>query len=325
MKSRLLVAAQGTVTVVLLGLLSRQLDWRAFGALFHRLSPTFYVGSLAAVLAGQVCYAWRWQILLTATGRPVPFRAVLQQYFVGIFVSNFLPSTVGGDVMKVYYLGRAHGYRRLTASVMLDRVLGIGLLSTLAGVCAWAAPVPSPRFVVARTGVTAIALGAFALLAVAVTGTGGLSDRLTARGGWLSKAGVHLREIRLFVGVPLRDPSIWLQAIAVVVGYALTVAALYASFIATQTGVRLPLMPVLIASASTLVLSNIPVTVNGLGLREQLHAYLLAPLGVPTEVAVGISLLFFAHVAVASVIGAVFWARTRRMAVPSEPGVLARP
>ena len=325
MRRRILVAAQGTVTVVLLGLLSRQLDWRAVGALFHRLSPTFYVGSLAAVLVGQVCYAWRWQILLTATGRPVPFRAVLQQYFVGIFVSNFLPSTVGGDVMKVYYLGRAHGYRRVTASVMLDRVLGIGLLAMLAAVCAWIAPVPSPRFVVARTGVTVIALGAFALLAVAVTGTGGLSDRLGARVGWLAKAGLHLREVRLYVGAPLRNPAIWLQAIAVVGGYALTIAAFYASFIATQTGVRLPLVPVLIASASTLVLSNIPVTVNGLGLREQLHAYLLAPLGVPTEVAVGLSLLFFAHVAVASVIGGVLWARARRSPVPPAPGARARP
>jgi len=323
MRSRILVAVQGTVTVVLLGLLSRQLDWRAFGALFHRLSLTFYAGSLAAVLVGQVCYAWRWHILLTATGRPVPFRAVLQQYFVGIFVSNFLPSTVGGDVMKVYYLGRAHGYRRLTASVMLDRVLGIGLLAALAAACAWLAPVSSPRFVVARSGVTAIALGAFTLLAVSVTGTGGLSDRLGARGGWLARAGVSLREVRLFVGAPLRDPGVWLKAIAVVGSYALTIAALYVSFIATQTGLHLPLVPVLIASASTLVLSNIPVTVNGLGLREQLHAYLLAPLGVPTEVAVGLSLLFFAHLAVASVIGGVLWARTRRAVAPHDADALA--
>lgn len=325
MRGRILVALQATVTIVLLGLLARQLDWHAMAALLHRLSVPYYLLSLVAVLVGQVCYAWRWQILLLATGRPVPFSAVLQQYFVGIFVSNFLPSTVGGDVMKVYYLGREHGYRRITASVMLDRVLGIGLLATLAAVCAWVAPVPSPRFVVARTGVTAIALGAFGVLAIAVTGTGGLSDRLARRGGWLATAGEHLREVRLFVSAPLQHPSVWLQAAAVVGGYACTIAALYAAFIGAQTGLKPPFLPVLIASSSTLVLSNIPVSVNGLGLREQLHAYLLAPLGVPTEVAVGLSLLFFAHVAVASVIGAVFWARTRVAPGPVDASIQARP
>ena len=56
-------------------------------------------------------------------------------------------------------------------------------------------------------------------------------------------------------------------------------------------------------------LSNIPISVNGLGLREQLHAILLAPLGVPREAAVAISLLIFAHLLVSSLIGLLFWFR----------------
>jgi hypothetical protein len=55
------------------------------------------------------------------------------------------------------------------------------------------------------------------------------------------------------------------------------------------------------------LLSNIPISINGLGLREQLHAILLQPLGVTREAAVAISLLTFAHLLVSSLLGVLFW------------------
>jgi hypothetical protein len=64
------------------------------------------------------------------------------------------------------------------------------------------------------------------------------------------------------------------------------------------------------------LLSNLPVSVNGLGLRESLHALLLQPLGVPREAAVAISLLIFAHLLVSSLLGLLFWLRLP--ALPKE-------
>jgi hypothetical protein len=55
------------------------------------------------------------------------------------------------------------------------------------------------------------------------------------------------------------------------------------------------------------LLTNIPISINGLGLREQLHAILLQPLGVTREAAVAISLLTFAHLLVSSLLGVLFW------------------
>ena len=54
---------------------------------------------------------------------------------------------------------------------------------------------------------------------------------------------------------------------------------------------------------------NVPVSVNGLGIREQLHALLLQPLGIPREAAVAISLLLFGHAVLSSVFGFVLWVR----------------
>src|SRR5262245_39554290 len=115
-----------------MALLFRGVDMSAFASLYRRLPAWFYFASLAVVLGGQVLYAWRWRLLLVANGVNVRIGTVLRQYFIGTFLNNFLPTTVGGDVAKVYYVGREHGYRPVAASVILDRLLGLGLLALLA-------------------------------------------------------------------------------------------------------------------------------------------------------------------------------------------------
>jgi uncharacterized membrane protein YbhN (UPF0104 family) len=77
-------------------------------------------------------------------------------------------------------------------------------------------------------------------------------------------------------------------------------------------------VPLLTVVTTTAVLSNIPVSLNGLGLREQLHVLLLQPLGVPRELAVAISLLLYAHSLVASLCGLVMWMRSP--AIPADAG-----
>jgi hypothetical protein len=86
--------------------------------------------------------------------------------------------------------------------------------------------------------------------------------------------------------------------------------------VATVSGPTFLVLLTTVATAS--LLSNLPVSLNGLGLREQLHAMLLQPLGVPREAAVAISLLLFAHLLVTSLGGFVLWLRVPVMPVESE-------
>jgi uncharacterized membrane protein YbhN (UPF0104 family) len=105
----------------------------------------------------------------------------------------------------------------------------------------------------------------------------------------------------------LAKPSVLVQAILVVTGYFFAVAAIYVVFVRLLHGAAPPFTSMFAVVTTASVLSNIPVSLNGLGLREQLHAALLAPLGVSQEVAVAISLLLFGHLLVASLIGLAFW------------------
>jgi glycosyltransferase 2 family protein len=238
---------------------------------------------------------------------------VVQQYFIGVFVNNFLPSTVGGDAAKVFYLGRSHGYRAITASIVLDRLLGLGLLATLATAALWAAGGPHPQYVAARLVLTGITAVFAAVIALAIVGTGGLPRRAQRFGARAVAAATHLQEFRVDLAAAVRQPRVWVKATATIVIYFVLLTLVYEGFLALQTGIAAPgFLPLLTAITSVAVLSNVPISINGLGVREQLHVLMLQPLGVPKDVALAISLLMFGHLLVASLLGGIVWWRASR-------------
>src|SRR4051812_17764032 len=176
----------------------------------------FYLVSLFVVVSGQALYAWRWRVLLNASGVPVSVGVAVRQYFIGIFLNNFFPSTVGGDMAKVFYLGRQHGYRPVAASIVLDRLLSIGLLAVFAATLYWIAPDPSPRFVLTRGLVTAMAAALVVILVLAARGTGGLPRRVTPLGSTAVALAEGAQRFRHEMANAARRPVIVLQSAGVV-------------------------------------------------------------------------------------------------------------
>jgi len=308
-RKRLPLAIQSLVSIGLLVLLFRSLDLAALRHLYATMPLWFYLLSLAVVVGGQALYAWRWRQVLSAAGVPVTVSTAVQQYFIGIFLNNFFPSTVGGDMAKVYYLGRDHGYRPIAASIVLDRLLSIGLLAVLATAMYWIAPDPSPQFAATRALVTAIAVFLIVGLVLAARGTGGLPQRLARFGTLAVGLAERAQRFRHDMAAAARRPRIVFQSAAVVTTYFFALTAIYRVLLQINTTAHPAFLTLLTAVTTASLLSNIPISVNGLGLREQLHAILLAPLGVPREAAVAISLLIFAHLLVSSLIGLLFWFR----------------
>ena len=158
MTRRLWLSLQTVVTVVLLVLLFRRFDWAAFGSVLRHISPSFYVGSLLAIVVGQLLYALRWQIVLRGMGVDVPYGDAVRQYLIGIFFSNLMPTAIGGDAAKVYYLGRQAGYVEVGASVLVDRFLGFLWLAIVGATLAWVVGGDSSLFILNRNLLTIFAL-----------------------------------------------------------------------------------------------------------------------------------------------------------------------
>lgn len=101
-------------------------DWEKLREVFQRLSWGYFALSLAAYLVGQFVVAFRWWLLLRAQDIHIAVFAAIRLYFVGLFYNNVMPSSVGGDLLKAYYVTK-HTHRRLEGvlSVFIDRLVGL--------------------------------------------------------------------------------------------------------------------------------------------------------------------------------------------------------
>ncbi len=313
------IAGQSAVSIALLAWLLRGLDVQTLSRLLLRLPLWYYAVSLGVIVSGQILYAWRWWLLLSAAGLDISFGVAVRSYLIGVFANNFLPSTIGGDATKIYYLGREHGYRVIVATVVVDRMLGLGTLAVFAAAASWFVPAVSARFVALRLVVTAVAVGACAVIALAMVATGELQRWLAPFGQTALGLGEKLQRLRLSMAVLLGHRRVMAYGAGIALAYFMALSLIYLWFMDLGGIPRPPIITVFTAVSMTGVLSNVPISLNGLGVREQLHVWLFAPLGVPKEVAVAISLLLFGHILVTSLFGMVMWLmQPAGAAVPAE-------
>lgn len=110
--------------------LSREVGWGNLAETFLRINLGVFVAALGIFAIGQVIVALRWWLLLRSQSIFIKFSASVRLHFLGLFYNNFLPSSVGGDVVRAWYVTK-HTDKRFEAalSVFVDRA--IGLLSTM--------------------------------------------------------------------------------------------------------------------------------------------------------------------------------------------------
>ena len=104
--------------------------WCNLLAVFRQLNLLVFAGVLGIVLFSHIIVGFRWWLLLRTQSIFIDFWAAVRLYFLGWFYNNFMPSSMGGDLIRAWYVTK-HTEKRFEAalSVFVDRV--IGLLSTL--------------------------------------------------------------------------------------------------------------------------------------------------------------------------------------------------
>lgn len=270
-------------------------------------------------LAGLVLSALRWQRVLDVLGLHASLRRLLSHYLAGQFVSNVLPTTIGGDVLRVARLSRETGETPGTfASVVLERLTGWLVLPVIS-VAGFLVNPPlrhlgtATRVALGLAFATLIALGML-LYAVADQRIGG---RFAARDGWRRFAGaVHLGldELR-------HQPKA--AANVLLVGFAYQLVLVLAAVAAAQAlGVRPAGLTALLAFFPAVAIAQVlPIGISGLGIREGAFVLFLGPLGVATEEAIALGLLLYLLNLGVSLLGAPAFAVGGR--VPASSEVLA--
>ncbi len=104
--------------------------WANLKQIFLQMNLWIFALSLGIFVIGQVIVGFRWWLLLRSQSVFIEFFAAVRLHFLGLFYNNYMPGSVGGDLIRAWYVTR-HTDKRFEAalSVFVDRA--IGLLSTL--------------------------------------------------------------------------------------------------------------------------------------------------------------------------------------------------
>ncbi|RMH51260.1 MAG: UPF0104 family protein [Zetaproteobacteria bacterium] len=213
-----------------------------------------WVGAALACLLLSYCISGvRWAVIARGLGLEVSTRRKVRLFFVGAFTSLFLPSIVGGDVVRGVLLARGGGRSGVgveaAASVLLDRINGLYALVAVVSGCLPFFDWPQALWL----GWSALVAG----MAVVMVGWPWLHRRLPARPGWLHRLpldGARFgRAWWLALGLSLLIQLIMVQ-IHLLLGMALGLPFGWPAY-----GVMAGLVA---------LLSMVPLSLNGLGLRE---------------------------------------------------------
>jgi uncharacterized membrane protein YbhN (UPF0104 family) len=125
---RIAVVGIGIICAVIW--LSSEQRWGTLGTFFARMSPWVFAVTLLIFSGCQCLVALRWRLLLQTQSVFIGLGVAIRLHFLGLFYNNLMPSAVGGDLLRAWYVTK-HTDKRFEAalSVFVDRV--IGLLSTL--------------------------------------------------------------------------------------------------------------------------------------------------------------------------------------------------
>jgi uncharacterized protein (TIRG00374 family) len=284
----------------------------------HASAPLL-AAAFGLLVASNVLGAWQWNQLLAAVGIRIPFWKVCAYYHVGLFFNNFLPANIGGDIARVADAAR-YDTTAATAfsTVLMDRLVGTVALAGLAVVSTLPA---IDRFHLRLAYLALLGFFAFSVTVIWAVFHPGLLptlERLLARIGLaslkphLDELAARLADFRDQRGLILRLVSLALVVQVSRIGVHMLVArALGLSIPSAYFFLFVPLLAVIV---------SLPISLNGIGVREGAGVVLFGLVGVGRAQAFALQFTtYLVAVAVSLLGGLVFLIRIPHRRAGSNP------
>lgn len=312
-RQRTITAARVAASVVMLAVLLPRIELRSLFPRWTGGTIEWLLGALAVTFVGIVLSAVRWQRVLAALELPTRVRSLVSHQLAGVFVGNFLPSTIGGDVLRVSRLSASSGRGPDSfASVVLERLTGWLVLPVIS----LAALALNPALLhlgLASKAAVAVSIGTLVLLVVVLVlaSSPRLGVRLEGHEGvrrFLHAVHVGLVRFR-------RNPGLAFEVL--VAGFVYQLAVVLAAFLAGHAlGLDVGWTAMMAFMPAVAILQVLPVTIGGLGVREGAFVLFLSRsgLGVATDQAIALGLVLYGVNLLVSLAGAPAFAAGSRPA-----------
>jgi uncharacterized protein (TIRG00374 family) len=306
------------VSFIFLGFLFWKTDLSNFSEIFQDLDLTLYLVSLISYTLLFIPLSYRWQLLLQVLGIRVPITRLFTTYLVGVFFNNFLPTAIGGDLVRGLDLYRfTQKGKEATVSVMAERFLGLAALLVIAVTALGFSysSIQDPLLV------WLILIAAFGYLIILLGLTTPMTFILIARVlqqmklQWFGQKLLKIPEaITLYKSSP---HSLIFSAVLSVLLQALTVIIYYV--LSLSLHLNIPLAYLFLFFPVISIVSMAPVSLGGLGIREGMTVYLFQKIGVEPGHALGLSLAWFSIILLTSLLGGVVLALRDVRGLPPPP------
>lgn len=291
-KKKVVSVVQLTVSIVLLLILFRRIGLESFFDLLASIHPGYFTLGVLCYFLSMVVISFRWQFIVQTANEPAGIFQLIGINFVGSFFSMFLPTAAGGDVARMYESSRRGMVgTKAVSTVLLDRV--IGLLS-LVLICI-AALLAGYRFsgnswlvylVIGLAAVMGISWRLFFDLRVARRVKGVFRLPLLARFE-SGAAGLYQSLYDL-----QQQPRLLLSSLAISIA-AQAIEIFSAIFLARSLGINSEGFYFFVFIPLIWLVTMLPVSLNGLGLREGAFAFFFGQIGVVSAEAISLSLLVY--------------------------------
>jgi len=312
------IALQVGVSVAVIAFLLWQIDVKKTLHLIGSSNGVDLLLAYAIFVATTWGMAWRWQVLLRAKGIHEPLGWLTKLYFVGYAAGQVLPTSVGGDAVRIIEHARRRPEARGDAAgaVLMERAVGSAgtLVMVAIGLVAAIGRYDGIRLLIWLEIAFTVALVGFAALLFSRSANAWLQARSGSR-----RVATAFRSLWSAMHDYRHHPGVLLLVLAATVG--LQVARIVAIWLCGEAvGLHLsPLVYVVMGPLLFLVMM-VPFTINGLGVREAFFIAFLGRFGVSADAAFATGFLFYAVTIATSIPGGVIllWRSLRPLLVRAQ-------
>jgi glycosyltransferase 2 family protein len=304
---------KAALTVAMIAVIVTQINVKAVVERFTALPLSVIVVCLALALAQIVLLTYRWSLVSRLTGVTQPFGELLRGMMACQFFSQGLPASIGGDALRIWWLARLGvQIQRATKNVLTDRIAGLISLLVLN---LFAIPL-----LVWMIGQSRIAAGVVLILVIGGIGlvafAGRRGRRLTVWALMRLRRSTIVRRrrtalLRWFVslqGSVSRLFRPWDGYLALLWGIVIHLfPILLCMILARQAGYQLAFLQLCAVLPSVMLISYLPISIGGWGVREGGMLIGLGVLGVPADDAVFVGVALGAFGFASALAGALIW------------------
>ena len=297
MRNRIIIAAKVSVSVGVLFLLGRRIEISQLMTSLHNIEPIYLLVAISLALLTVPLVAKRWKLLAGMLTLQIPFDTATRATFAGLFVGQVLPGAIGADVVRgwmVWNLGSSN--KLVIGSLVMDRLasllaIAVMMVATLPMLITY---LPN-QFTVwtewALLGILICALVGYISIRVLRQPLQRLINR------------INIKKIKF--SMPIFFSSLGLA----IAGHSLTI--LSAFFLSLAIGMDSSLWMWGLVMPIVILVSAIPISINGWGVREFVMIYLWALFGKAESEVFLISICLGIVAIISSLPGAWFWLERR--------------